>query len=64
MNSEQLAAIVRDRPDVAQKFIGVIPMGRAAELDEVTSMVLYIASREASFVTGQVLSVNGGSAML
>jgi len=26
--------------------------------------VLYIASREASFVTGQVLSVNGGSAML
>jgi len=64
VNSEQLAAIVRDRPDVAQKFIGVIPMGRAAELDEVTSMVLYIASREASFVTGQVLSVNGGSAML
>jgi len=39
-------------------------MGRAAELDEVTSMVLYMASRDASFVTGQVISVNGGSAML
>jgi 2,3-dihydroxy-2,3-dihydro-p-cumate dehydrogenase len=64
VNSEQLAAIVRSNPAVAEKFIGVIPMGRAAELDEVTSMVLYIASREASFVTGQVISVNGGSTML
>jgi 2,3-dihydroxy-2,3-dihydro-p-cumate dehydrogenase len=64
VNSEQLAAIVRDRPEVAARFLSVIPMGRAAELSEVTSMVLYLASREASFVTGQVISVNGGSTML
>ena len=64
VNSEQLAALVRDKPELAQRFLGVIPMGRAAELDEVTSMVLYMASRDASFVTGQVISVNGGSAML
>jgi 2,3-dihydroxy-2,3-dihydro-p-cumate dehydrogenase len=42
----------------------VIPMGRAAELEEVASMVLYLASRDAAFVTGQVISVNGGSTML
>ena len=64
VNSDQLVAFVRDQPELAQKFLGVIPMGRAAELAEVASMVLYLASREAAFVTGQVISVNGGSTML
>lgn len=47
-----------------QKFTSVIPMGRPAEVEEVASMVTYLASDEASFVTGQVISVNGGSTML
>jgi len=46
------------------RFNEVIPMGRPAELDEVSSMVAYLASDDASFVTGQVISVNGGSTML
>nr|ART38001.1 F69 [uncultured bacterium] len=51
-------------PELAKKFTDVIPLGRAAEVDEVASMVGYLAQPEAAFITGQVISVNGGSAML
>jgi 2,3-dihydroxy-2,3-dihydro-p-cumate dehydrogenase len=45
-------------------LVYMIPMGRFAEMEEVASFVSYVASEEARFVTGQVLSVNGGSTML
>lgn len=64
VNGEPLRNFLRDKPDVAQRFLSVIPMQRAAELEEVASMVTYLASAEAAFVTGQVISVNGGSTML
>ena len=64
VNGEPMQVFLRDQPEVAAKFLSVIPMGRTAELEEVSSMVTYLASREAAFVTGQVISVNGGSTML
>jgi 2,3-dihydroxy-2,3-dihydro-p-cumate dehydrogenase len=57
------AAAAEGNP-LIQKFTDVIPLGRPAECDEVASMVCYLASNEAGFVTGQVISVNGGSTML
>ena len=47
-----------------KQFADVIPMGRPGTMEEVASMVTYLASDEAAFVTGQVISVNGGSTML
>ena len=40
-----------------------IPMGRMGESDDIGSAVAFLASREAGYVTGQVLHVNGGMAM-
>lgn len=40
-----------------------IPMGRAAEPDEIASVILFLSSCLASYVTGAVLDVNGGSYM-
>jgi 2,3-dihydroxy-2,3-dihydro-p-cumate dehydrogenase len=64
VNTPQMVAITKSDPALAAKFVSVIPMGRPAEMAEVASMVSYLASAEASFVTGQVISVNGGSTML
>ena len=45
------------------KTVDMIPVGRPASVEEVASMVAYLASDEAGFVTGQIISVNGGSSM-
>jgi 3-oxoacyl-[acyl-carrier protein] reductase len=40
-----------------------IPAGRLGEGNEVASAAVYLSSREAAYVTGQTLHVNGGMAM-
>ena len=50
--------------DFWEKTLASIPAGRPAEMAEVSATVAFVASEEASFVTGQVISVNGGSSML
>lgn len=52
-------------PDVQKDaLLGRIPAGKLGEGDDIGAAVVYLASREASYVTGQTLHVNGGMAML
>ena len=50
----------------AQKeaLLGRIPTGRLGEGEDVAAAVVYLASREAAYVTGQTIHVNGGMAMV
>jgi NAD(P)-dependent dehydrogenase (short-subunit alcohol dehydrogenase family) len=45
----------------AQAIKAGIPLGRMGEVAEVAAMVAYLASDEASFITAQALSINGGA---
>ena len=47
--------------DVPKDFIkGIIPMARAGHPEEVAKVVRFLCSEDASYITGQVISVNGG----
>lgn len=47
-----------------ETILAKVPAGRAGTTDEVAAAVLFLASNEAAYVTGQTLHVNGGMAML
>lgn len=45
----------------AQKVIDGIPMGRPGETQEVANAIVFLASKEASYITGEEIDINGGS---
>jgi NAD(P)-dependent dehydrogenase (short-subunit alcohol dehydrogenase family) len=49
--------------DRMKKIVAQYPLGRVGRSDDVTPMVLLLASPRAAWITGQVVSVNGGYAM-
>ena len=56
---------IRDR-DESQKIglLSRVPAGRLGQADEIAAAVVFLASDEASYITGATLHVNGGMAML
>ncbi len=50
--------------DQKDNLLGNVPAGRLGDPKDISSAVLYLASDEAAYVTGQTLHVNGGMAMI
>jgi 3-oxoacyl-[acyl-carrier protein] reductase len=57
-------AIEKDGMDAVRQRMARIPLGRWAEPEEIAHAVLYLVSPQASFITGQVLSLNGGDTIV
>ncbi len=50
-------------PEVLEKILGTIPLGRQAKAEEVAHCVTFLASPKAAYITGETISVNGGLRM-
>ena len=50
-------------PDVLQKIIARIPMGRLGHADDIARGVVFLTADNADFITGSTLSINGGQHM-
>jgi acetoacetyl-CoA reductase len=50
-------------PKILETIVSQIPTGRLGEPDEIGSLVSYLASDKASFITGATFSINGGQYM-
>ncbi len=60
IDTEMVAAVP---PDVLEKIVARIPVGRLGHADEIARGVTFLCSEDAGFITGSTLSINGGQHM-
>ena len=60
IDTEMVAAVP---PDVLEKIVAKIPVGRLGSAHEIARGVAFLVSEDAGFVTGSTLSINGGQHM-
>ncbi|MDP3897850.1 MAG: SDR family oxidoreductase, partial [Mesorhizobium sp.] len=56
----EINASLQSRPGYMDAINGVTPMERWGKPEELVGTIIYLASNAASFVTGQVITVDGG----
>jgi gluconate 5-dehydrogenase len=64
MDTELTRQYLEDHPGRREELVALIPAGRFATLGEVVGPVLFLASQQASFITGTVLYIDGGRTVL
>jgi 7-alpha-hydroxysteroid dehydrogenase len=62
--SGSLQSILRETPEYRDLIVAATPMGRIAPAQEVVETVQYLASDAASFVTGQIVAIDGGRSLI
>jgi len=62
-DTEMTKTIAHD-PKFKDKYLERIPLGRFAQPDEISPMILFLASDDSAYITGQTICVDGGMVML
>lgn len=62
--SHELQTGLKEKPELRDKIIKGTPMGRIASSDELAEAVQYLCSNGSRFVTGQILTVDGGRSLM
>jgi NAD(P)-dependent dehydrogenase (short-subunit alcohol dehydrogenase family) len=56
----EMTAGMRNSPQILEQLTGATPLGRLAKPEEIAGMAVFLASEAASFMTGQIVLVDGG----
>ena len=59
--TEQFLSVVKDPEKLHEEYASVAPLGRTGQPHEIANCILFLASDEASFVTGAALVADGGT---
>lgn len=61
--TDMTAAVLNDKTK-NEKIFAAIPLGRAANPDELAAPILFLCTEHAGFITGEVFNVNGGAVLV
>jgi len=63
VSSRYVTNLGLSRDEVVQKFTGKVPLGRLAEVEDLTGVVLFLCSSWSDYMTGQAINISGGREM-
>src|SRR5664279_762429 len=63
VDTDMTAGALAD-PDRRERIFAAIPLGRVATPDEIAAPILFLCTRHAGFITGEVCNVNGGAVLV
>jgi 3-oxoacyl-[acyl-carrier protein] reductase len=63
VETDMAAPALRD-PEISKRVFSTIPLGRVGTAEEIGGAVLFLCSRYAGFITGEILNANGGAVLV